>query len=223
MPTEAEIAATALAATAKAEADALAAAALKEKPAHVDRAAYDSVTADMHRFKEEARKLKESIESAATGKLKEQSQFKELAERYEGENKTLKEENARIRTSIVEDKKFSTVRAAAQKLGIRAEAVSDLEGLDLTEVAVETTSTGKINILGADKFAERVKTLKPHWFTTGNTGNVNTQSTRVNDDGTAAVSTADLIAAEREGRKSGDMSKYHDLHKRYRLAGNKRG
>lgn len=188
----------------------------------VTRDAYERMQADLVRHKEEARKLREEREADATRKLKEANQFKELAERYETENKTLKEENHRIKSSVLEERRYSTVREAAKKLGLRAEAVSDLEGLDLSEVSIETTSTGKINVLGADKFAERLKTVKPHWFSAGNAGSVNSSTPRAGDSDAAsggAVTTQDLIAAEREGRKSGDMSKYHDLHKRFRAQG----
>lgn len=184
---------------------------------HVSREEFEHVKADMHKYKTEAQTLRKAQEDARTAKLKEEAKWQELAEAREKEIETLRTDNQRIQDSYVNDRKFSALREKCQALGLRKEAISDLEGLDLGDITVETTNTGRVNILGADKFANRLKTLKPHWFSDPKTTpNVNTSSTRVITSDSGNVTTADIIAAEREGRKTGDMSKYLDLCDKYR-------
>lgn len=180
----------------------------------VSRADHERALADMHKYKGEAAKLKKEAEDRATAAMKEQNQWKELAELKENEAKAAKEEKERIQNSFLGERKYSTVKEKCKALGLRAEAESDLEMLDLESVTVETTSTGKINILGAEKFAERLKTLKPHWFSDKSAPNVNTNGARIQDNG-GAVTIQEIIAAEKEGKKSGDMTKYYNLHKKF--------
>lgn len=190
----------------------------------VARADHERALADMHRYKREAEKLKQEKEEARSAKLKENNQWKELAEAKELEAKSAREEKERIQNSYLAEKKYSAVREKCAALGLRPEAVSDLEMLDLESVQIETTSTGRLNVLGAEKFAERLKATKPHWFADKSAPNVNTKGSRVIDsDG--PVTPAAILAAEKEGRKSGDMSKYNELVKKYqtqRAAGMRR-
>jgi hypothetical protein len=180
----------------------------------ISKADHERALADMHKYKREAEKLKQEREAEKTAKMKEQNQWKELAETREREAAELKTANERIQNSYLGEKKFSSVHAKCLALGLRPEAVSDLEMLDLGDITVETTSTGKINILGADKFAERLKTLKPHWFAEKAPPTVNSSGTRVLDSSTT-LTAQDVAAAEKEARKTGDFSKYHELHKKF--------
>lgn len=181
----------------------------------VARADHERALADMHKFKKEAEKLRKEKDDEKAAKLKEEKRFEELAAAKEQEAKEAREEADRIKNSFLNEKKFSAVRLAAEKLGLRPEAVSDLEELDLDKVQVETTNTGKISVLGADKFAERLKTLKPHWFADKSKPNVNTNGTRVIEGGDGTVTIDDVIAAEKEGKKANDMTKYRELFKKY--------
>lgn len=179
----------------------------------VSREDHERALADMHKFKKEATELKAREKTAADEKLKAESKWKELAEAKEKEASDAKTESERLRTSYVDEKKFSAVHAKALALGLRPEAASDLEMLDLAQIQVETTSTGKINILGADKFAERLKTLKPHWFDKPKP-KVNGGNSKVLDS-SDPISAQDVMAAEKEGRKSGDMTKYQETFKKF--------
>ncbi len=180
----------------------------------VARADHERALADLQKFKREAAELKKERETLNTNKMKEQNQWKELAEKHEKEANDAREEAAKIRDSFLGERKFSTVKEKCLVLGLRPEAASDLEMLDLESVTLETTSTGKINVLGADKFAERLKTLKPHWFADKNAPAVNTNGARIVDSN-GDITPAMILAAEKEGRKSGDMGKYQDLFKKF--------
>lgn len=183
----------------------------KKVPAEtVTREAHDKALADMHKYKKEAKELREREEKAKTDKLKADNQWKELAEANEKKAKEADERSEKLQNSYLSDRKFNAARAACEKLGLRPEAVEDLDALDLGEITVESTSTGKINLLGAEKFAERLKTTKPHWFSDKEGPNVNTGSTRVRDSN-GPVTAQQILKAEAEGRKSGDMSGYKAL------------
>lgn len=182
----------------------------------VSRDDHERALNDMHKYKKEAAEAREALKKAEEAKLREQSNWKELAEKKEKEALDLANENKRIKESYLGEKKFAAVQAACQNLGIRSEALSDLEMLDMVDVTIETTSTGKINVLGATKFAERLKTLKPHWFAEKQTLGVNTKGQGVIDTN-GEVTLEMLSKAEAEFKKTGDSKQYQELFKRYQL------
>lgn len=175
---------------------------------------------DLHKFKKEAEKYKQTLEADKVARMKEQNQWKELAEQRELQAKEATEKAERLQSSYLGEKKFGALSAAASKLGLRQEAMSDLEMLDLSEIQIETTSTGKINVLGAEKYAERLKTLKPHWFQEKVAPSVNATGQRIQEQ-PGTVTPAMVLAAQKEGQKSGDMSKYNQLFKQLQMQGRK--
>lgn len=187
----------------------------KDKVEMVSKAEFDRVMADLHKHKKTAQTLKEEREAEKLQKQKEQNQWKEIAEAKEREAAEAKAEAQRIQNSFLGEKKFNAVRDAASKLGLRPEAMGDLEMLDLESVQLETTNTGKINILGADKFAESLKRLKPHWFADPKNPSVNGSGQRV-QDGNGKVTIDDLLAAEVAAKKDPTkVAAYHEMHKKY--------
>jgi hypothetical protein len=181
----------------------------------VSRADHDRLLSDFKKTKGELKTLKDAEAKRQTDKMKSDNQFKELAEKMEKERDDAKAETANIKNSYLNDRKFSAVQAAAVKLGLRDEALSDLETLDLEDVETETTSTGKINVLGANKFAERLKTLKPHWFSDKKADpNVNTGGTRVRDSA-GQITVKQILEAEAEAKKTGDRAPYEALVRKY--------
>lgn len=180
----------------------------------VSRSDHQRAIQDMLKFKREAQALREEREAEQTRRLKENNQWKEVAEAKEREAAEAKSESKRLQESYLSDKKFNAVRTKCMAMGLRPEASADLELLDLSDVTIETTSTGKINLLGVERYAEWLKTNRPHWFADSKAPPINTGGPRVIDDSTE-ITVTDIQAAEREGRKTGDMSKYHELHKRF--------
>lgn len=181
----------------------------------VSKAELDKVLAEMHKYKKAAKDLEKEKSEKTTQALKDQEKWKELADAREEELKRAKDDNDRLLSSYISEKKYEAVKAECQKLGLRTEALADLEMLDLETLQVETTNTGKTSILGAKTFAERLKTRRPHWFSNTKSASVNTGGNRVIDDGGETVTVDDVLKAEKEGRKSGDLSKYHALYKKY--------
>jgi hypothetical protein len=180
----------------------------------VSKAEFEKVMSELHKHKAKAKSLEDKVNEDKMSRMKEQNQWKEIAEAKEREAAEARERAEKVQSSFLSEKKYTAAREKCMALGIRAEALSDLEMLDLESIQIETTSTGKINVLGADKFAERLKTTKPHWFQEKKATTVNTDATRVIDQG-GTVTPQMIMEAEKEARKTGDTSKYHDLHKRF--------
>ena len=92
------------------------------------------------------------------------------------------------------------------KSGIRPEAVDDLAMLSMNDVLVEHTSTGRVNVLGADRFIENLKQLRPHWF--GKPAlNVNSSVPGIKQGGVATIK--DLLKMGDEASKTGDYTAYN--------------
>lgn len=195
---------------------------VKKKAAKTEEDDSDLSASELAKLRAENAKLKKASDKAAqekkdadTKRLKDENNWKAVAEAKEAEALESKSESEKIKTSYINDRKFSALESAAKALGLRPEAVGDLEALDLEDLLTETTSTGKINVLGVEKFAKALKTKKPHWFSDKPAPKVNTNGTRILDSSDDAISAKDLLKAEAEGKKSGDLSNYYALHKKY--------
>ena len=183
-------------------------------PEMVSKSELEKVLSQLHKFKNEANKYKQTLEEQKIATMKEQNQWKELAEAKEREALESKQVAERVQQSYLNEKKYGAVLSKAQSLGLLPTAVADLELLDLEGIQVETTSTGKINPLGADKFVERLKAQRPHWFGSPAAPTVNSSHQRIQDS-PSVVTPAMILAAEKEGKKSGDLSKYQALFAQY--------
>lgn len=140
------------------------------------------------RLQETESKLKsfeDSMKSKETEKMKESSMFKELAEKYENENRSLKETLKKNGDNYISTQKFNTLHAAAVREGLRKEAESDLEHIPLEDIEAEYTSNGRIIVRGTDDYVKKLKTLKPHWFNDNASVKFNGGGTNANkiDDG----------------------------------------
>lgn len=181
----------------------------------VSKADHARALADLKRVKAELKAKQDAEEKAKEAKLRESNQWKELYEEKERKAKEAEERAERIQKSYLNERRFSAVKEAAIKAGLRDEAYSDLDLLDLeSEVEIESTSTGRINVLGADKFIERLKAKKPHWFGSKNPPAVDGTNPRVTTP--KQVTVKQLLDAEKAAKKSGDSTEYHALLQQYR-------
>lgn len=182
----------------------------------VSKAEFDRVLSELHGFKNQAKELLDAKNKSEEENLRANKQWKELAERHEKTAKDWQEKFSGLSQSVVKDKKISAVREAALKSGIRQEALQDLEMLELRDVQVETTSTGRINVLGAETAISNLKTLRPHWFGGSSGPGVNTNTPGVTGNGTpGTVTIQQVITAEKEAKKTGDSTAYIRLFKAY--------
>lgn len=184
-------------------------------PTPVSAEAYEQVKKDMLRYKDELKTVKVDAQKLREEKLTNEKNWEELAKTRAEERDAAIAEKNRLHESVLSSKKYDAVKTECVKLGIRSEALEDLKLLDMGDVQTELTTLGNINVHGHKDFATRLKTLRPHWFGSKNPPNLNTNTPGVvSPEG--PVTGAQLAAAQREGKKSGDMSKYNALFQQYR-------
>lgn len=184
-------------------------------PVELKPAARDEMLADLVKLKALNKSYEEKIKADELLNLKKSQDWQKIAEMKEGEAKDALAKADKIQQSYISEKKFSAVKEHAVRLGIRKEALGDLEALSLDDVQVETTSMGRINIVGEASFAERLKTLKPHWFDSKPNTSVNMATPSIiSSQGDVTVDM--IMQAERDGKKSGDMTLYRELTNKYR-------
>ncbi len=169
---------------------------------------FKAVKDDMHRFKEDARKNKEELDRLKTKEMSDKEQWKELAATRETEAKDWRTKYEAVTGSIQERAKISAVKESAIKLGLVESAYEDLELIELKDVIVETTSTGRVNVIGAKSAAERIKSLKPHWFANGKGPNLNPNVPSTVNGVHTSTSYDDLVKLEADAKKTGDYTEY---------------
>lgn len=174
----------------------------------------DHALKDLHRFKDEARRLKEENETLIKNQMKEKSDYKSLAEKFEKELVDEKEKNKRLVQGTVYDKKLSAVQASLRAKGLRKEAEIDVERLDLSDIEVETTSHGRINLIGVEEFVERQKQLRPHWFQSS-APRINPGSPDVVNSSGDRITTKMLSDLYDKGARNGDLTAYRSALQQY--------
>jgi hypothetical protein len=137
----------------------------------VPKEAYENVMSDLQKTKQNFKELQDRLKSFEDEKeslkvkgLKDKEEWQKLAEIREREAQELKQKLEATSKSTANYFKRAEVRQQALKAGIREAALDDIDLLPLDDVAVETTSHGRLNVLGADKFVDRLRATKPHWF-----------------------------------------------------------
>lgn len=191
-----------------------------EPPAQslVSKEAYDRVKADMHKFKTEKADLERRLADMKVQGHKEKEDWKSVAEHHENDAKSLRQQYEGLKESLVNERKVSALTAEATKQGINPASIPDLELLDFEEITVETTSTGKILVSGADRAIAKLKTLRPHWFNKS-VPSVNPATPNLGTPHNGQVTIADLNAAETQWKKTksdADKKAYYDLIQKYK-------
>lgn len=176
--------------------------------------AYKRSQDDMHKYKKQLREIEAAKKADELKVLKEKQDWQKIAELKEKEATEAREEKARLTKAVVSDKKMSAIREAAMKSGMLDSALDDIELLGWSDVEVETTSTGRINVLGAEDAVKRLKTLKPHWFGKSAT-KVNSKIPDVKDGKSDIVTLEKIVKLRKEAQQSGDYSAYEPAFRTY--------
>jgi hypothetical protein len=178
----------------------------------------DRIKRDMLKYKDENAQLKASIEDMKLKGHKEKEDWKTVAEHHEIKAKEFETKFNGLKDGLVREKKISALIIEAQKQGITPASLPDLELLDFDEVQVETTSTGKILVSGQDRAIAKLKTMRPHWFST-NVPSVNPSTPNVGTPNSNVVTIADLNAAEAQYKKTkseADKKNYYEIIHKYK-------
>jgi len=180
----------------------------------VSRSELNKVLDEMHNYKRQAKEFEDSLSKRKMDELKQKDEWQKVAQIKEEEATASKEEANKLRDSIIWDKKYSALKEYALRSGIRREALSDLELIDFeNDLAIETTNTGKVNVLGADRAINNLKSTRPHWFGSKG-GNINTSDPEVVSGG--AITMQDIFKAEKKAKESGDYAPYYKVMKQYK-------
>lgn len=178
----------------------------ENKPETVSKAEFDKVLGEMHKYKGQLKEISTASQAEKERLLREGNNFQELATLKEKEAQEYREKYDRLQNSLVDKEKYSALKDAAVKAGLKPEALSDLELVALDKVQIETTSTGRVNVIGVTQAIEGLKLSRPHWFGGAKTtvsGNIPSV------DGSAALVTPqELVKLSEEARKSGDYATY---------------
>lgn len=179
----------------------------------VSRTRLDGAVNDMMSFKKRATEAEDKLKANEMNDLKKREEWKEVARISQEETAEAKKDSKLLRESIVFEKKKTALQAEAIKIGIRKEALQDIELMDFDDVGIETTSSGGINVIGADLAIQKIKTLRPHWFG-GKTGNVNSLIPEVVQG--SGIEYKDIVAAEKKAKETGDYAPYYKVMKQYK-------
>jgi transcription termination factor NusB len=166
---------------------------------------------DLYKWKSQARekdaKLQElqgKIKSLEEKQLAEKEDYKSLYERVKQEKEELHNKLNQTGETFVNTQKMSKVKEFALQQGIRKEALDDLDMLDLEDIIVETTNTGRMSVVGADDFVSRLKNEKPHWFETRRAPSVNNNPSDFKPGG-GSISPSELLELQKN-----DPAKYKE-------------
>lgn len=149
--------------------------------------------------------------------LKKKDEWQKVAEIREGESNSYKEEIDLLRSAAISERKHAVIKDIAIRLGMKDKtALEDLFRYDFNDVAIETTSEGRINVLGAETSVKNLKASRP-WLFTGKSVNVN--SGLPEEIGSRQVTMKDVFTAEKKAKESGDYAPYTQVLKQYQQQG----
>lgn len=173
----------------------------------------EKVLNEMHSYKKKAKEYEAKIKEKEVSDLKKQQEWQKIAELKENEALEAKEKAERLEQSFLSNRKYDALKEAAIKNGIRPEALRDLELIDFeNDVAIETTSTGKINVIGSENAIKKLKAERPYWFGKS-VGKINTDTPETVDGKPVTI---DMVMKEQENaRKSGDWNAYKNMLLKY--------
>ncbi len=159
--------------------------------------------------------LKDNLSAKELSQMKDKENWKEVAELKEQEATTAKEETATLKKALIRKEKMGAIRTAALSVGLRKEALDDLDNFDFSDVQIETTSLGNVKILGAKEAVDALKLKKPYLFGK-KSSSLNGGLPEVVDGGTIPLDS--LMKAEEKARLSGkaeDQAAYKELTLKY--------
>lgn len=181
----------------------------------VSKQEFEHVMKDLHKFKQLAKDFEDKLKTKDLDSMKGSQKWEEIAKLKEQEAQDAQTELTDWKKTVMQDKKISIIREEALKQKIRQDALDDLDGFDFAdlvqvEAVIGSNGTRKINVLGADRAVQYLKTKRSHWFQDLKAPNVNTNTPTVTTaDG--KVDVKQIMEAEKKAKESGDYAAYRGL------------
>jgi hypothetical protein len=129
------------------------------------KAAMAETNAERARRETEAKRLHEAG-------LMEGKKYKTLFETRDKELQDLRNKQSEQSQSIAKTFKLQAKREQALKAGIREEALQDLEYFPDDELELRRSESGVLDVTGADRWIENLKTSKPYLFKSSSAPNL---------------------------------------------------
>lgn len=182
----------------------------------VSAAEFRKIQEELRKARDEVKHAKETLKNVDLEQMKAQERWKEISELREKEANEYKDKYEGLNKAVNTDKKMNAIRLAAQDAGIRREAVDDLELYDFPEVFIETTSTGRSQVIGAKEAIENLKVKKPFLFEK-RSSSLNSGSPSVVSGGSITIEQVKQAQMEYSKTKSSAaLQKYQDVVQKFR-------
>ncbi len=179
-------------------------------------AEFAKLNADLETERKERATLKKELDAIKADKLKEKEDYKTLFEQSEASKKEIQEKHDGLKSKVVYNEKYKAVSAKLLESGLKKEAMKILDKESLDDVKVEFTSEGRINVLGADLFAEKFKKDFAFAFEQKKAPNVNGGGGGSGGGGGNETSDDDLLTAENMFKlERSDKKKWTQLWPKY--------
>ncbi len=108
--------------------------------------------------------VKTELEGLKRTGLKTNGDWQKVAGEYEIEAKTWKEKHDKVIGAFTKTLRLGEVKAEALKKGLRPEAVADVNSMNFEDVEVIIDANNQFVVKGADRAAEGLTKIRPHWF-----------------------------------------------------------
>jgi hypothetical protein len=196
----------------------------KGKDDFVPKSAYEGVKGDLHKWKTRAKeneknlnKLKDEF-SALKERLEGEDDWKTKADRYKSEADEWKGKAQNFQKGLVYTEKHRAVFAELKKLGLRDDAERYLEYEDFEDIEVETTSKGRVEVLGAKDWAANYYNRNKILFESKKSPGVNSSDGRGTGSGESEKITPSMVVeAERLAKKTGKPEHMAEYKKKLEL------
>jgi len=143
----------------------------EQKPDNVSRSAYEKVLAEAKKERMEKRALEERLKLEEDKKLTEQSQFKELAEKYKQELEAEKSKLQKIAKAAAKKEFSSVVKQKALELGANPTILDDIlkvgdwSSVEIQESVTDDDFSFSVDAKKVTEALARMQKEKPIYFT----------------------------------------------------------
>lgn len=158
---------------------------------------------DLQKEKRLRKELEDKLKQKDLDALKASQNWQQVAELKDKEANEYRQKYEGLHSNLELERKLAAVKEEAIKLGISPNSVGDIELLPLDGVQVEYTSTGRMNVMGAQAFAQQLKMSRPNWFQ-AKASSINPASPGVTEP--KSITLEDVKKAQAEYRKKGDSA-----------------